>query len=191
MKRLVAAGLFVTFFATAALADIAKRDEPKQKSVDSTLMIRIDKDAKEARLVVPRNQLRALRAELEQLDGGQLEPIPAFTVSKLQTVVAGGLMSLAFVFGGVWYVRKGSGGIAGRALGIGAVMLAGGALTTLVFANYGPPAEARSITGKLFSQYVHQYKFATGKIKLETADDGENVVLIVPDTTTPAKPGDE
>ena len=190
MGKLLIAGLLLAMLAGAASADVARTDLPKNgKSVDTTLSIRIDRTAKEARLIIPKSQLKQLRAELEQLDKNQPEAA-AFAFSKAETIAAGSLLSLAFVFGGVWFARKGRSGAASKALGIGAVMLAGGAFATLVYANAGPPSEARSITGKLFTQSVHLYKFAYGKIKLETTDDESNVLLIVPDTTD-AKPGEE
>jgi hypothetical protein len=184
MKKVIIATIIVVCSVLFAFANASVLDEvrsERSKTVDTTLSIRLEKDATEARLMIPKGQLRQLRAELDQLDdeGGIAEP---FAFSQVNTVVAGMLMSLAFVFGGVWFARKGNCGGAAKALGVGAVMLAGGAFATLVFANAGPPSEARSITGKIFSQPVHLYKFASGRIKLETSDDAKNVVLIVPDT---------
>jgi hypothetical protein len=63
-----------------------------------------------------------------------------------------------------------------------------GAFATIAFANVGAPVEARSITGKMFSDAVHQYKYGYGKIKLETSDTGDNIQLIVPDPPKENKP---
>jgi hypothetical protein len=62
-----------------------------------------------------------------------------------------------------------------------------GSVATFVFANAGPPPEARSITSKLFDQKVFSpYRFASGAIKIETSDRNY-VQLIVPDAPkTPA-----
>ena len=61
-----------------------------------------------------------------------------------------------------------------------------GSAATLVYANAGPPQEARSITGKMFSQSVHIYKFGSGKIRLEAANTSQ-VELIVPDPSDKPK----
>jgi hypothetical protein len=104
-------------------------------------------------------------------------------------------LSLAFVFGGIWFVRSGKAATkTGKILVLLAVIASVGSAATFVYANAGPPPEARSITGKMFSQAVHYYKFGSGKIKLETkADgDGEGVELIVPDPqSSPSPSGQE
>ena len=54
---------------------------------------------------------------------------------------------------------------------------------TLVFANAGPPPEARSITSRLFDKNLFfPYRFASGKIKIETSDKNF-VQLIVPEVS--------
>ncbi len=92
-------------------------------------------------------------------------------------------MSLALVFGGMWFVRSGKAATrSGKALVILAVIAGVGSAATFVYANAGPPPEARSITGKMFSQAVHTYKYGSGKIRIETKDDDAGgVELIVPD----------
>jgi hypothetical protein len=92
-------------------------------------------------------------------------------------------LSLALVFGGIWIVRSGKTSTrTGKAVVIAAIFAAIGSAATFVYANAGPPAEARSITGKMFSQSMHIYNFGYGRIKLETSPDseGEGVILIVP-----------
>jgi hypothetical protein len=54
-------------------------------------------------------------------------------------------------------------------------------VATLVYANAGPPPEARSITSRMFSDAVHMYKSGSGRIKLEVSDNVNNPELIVPD----------
>ena len=66
-------------------------------------------------------------------------------------------------------------------MAVGAILFLCGACAVAAFGNIGPPLEARSITGKIFSQSVHQYKQAWGKIKLETSDTADRIELIVPD----------
>lgn len=181
MRRTVLFCALVISLASAVLADIPRPDKPKKpaKSIDTSLSIRIDRDAKEARLIIPRDQVMQLRAALDQIDGGNTTAVAA-SFSSTQTIVSGTLLSLAFVFGGMWFVR--SGHRYSKAAIATAVVLTCGSIATLVYGNAGPPSEARSITGKMFTQSVHMYKAGWGAIKLEVSDDARNPELIVPDT---------
>lgn len=180
----------ILFLAPLTFGDVPRPTEkpPKPaKSIDTSLSIRLDRDAREARLIIPRDQLKQLRAELDQLDGGDTSAVASTgAFSRAQTIVSGALLSLAFVFGGMWLVRSGR----QRSKGIvtAAALLTFGSIATLVYGNAGPPPEARSITGKMFSQGVHMYKSGWGAIKLEVSDTERNPTLIVPD---PPKTGDE
>lgn len=188
MKKMISLAATVMMLSVFAFADVRRPDDPKarpSKAVDTTLSISIDGNAKEARLIIPRSQLRQLRAELDQLDSG--DDIPAAgNFTKTQTIVSGLFLSLALVFGGVWFARSGK--MAGRsanAMVIAAGVFASGAFATFVYANAGPPTDARSITGKIFTPSVHMYKQAWGKIKLEVSDEERSVRLIVPDVPKP------
>lgn len=170
-------------------ADIARPEKPVKKTaaVDTYLSIKLDRDAKEARLIVPRSQLKALRAELESIDGDSVTA--SASISRTQTIVSGLFISLAIVFGGIWFARSGK--LSTKTAAIMAVAFAGGALATIVYGNAGPPSEARSVTGKMFAPAMHIYKFGGGKIKLEISDTEDQVQLIVPDPEEPKKPGEE
>jgi hypothetical protein len=184
-------------FSLTAVANIAPVNTPKKvtkRSIDTQMMIHLDHDAKEARLVIPKSQVQQLRAQLDQLDGGQDTAAAVSTggISKAQTIVSGMFLSLALVFGGMWFVRSGGSATkSGKALVILAILACAGSTATFVFANAGPPPEARSITGKMFTQAVHLYGFGSGHIKLEVAnEDRQYIDLIVPDPK-PATSGDE
>ena len=183
--------------AIAAYADIPRPDRTPTKAnktaaVDTYLSIQLDRDAKEARLIIPRSQLKALRAELDALDTGPnvtASVISADSTSRLQMIVSGVLLSLAVAFGGIWFARQEkSSAKVSRSAAAAMVIFAGGALATIVYGNAGPPAEAREITGKMFSPALHVYKFGGGKIKLEVSDTETQPKLIVPDPQT--KPGE-
>jgi hypothetical protein len=92
------------------------------------------------------------------------------------------------VFAGVWFVRSGR---SSRPAAAGLILCAAGAFATIVYGNAGPPPEARSITGKMFAQGMHYYKFGGGAIKLEISDEYDNPTLIVPDPEEGKKPGEE
>ena len=194
MKKLVLTAVILMSFSTAALADIARPSTPKptetpkqRKSIDTTLSIMLTK-TKTAKLKIPRSQIAQLRAQMDELDGGgnntaAVSRSGGFT--RLQTIVSGAFLSLALVFGGLWFARtrkidtKGA-----RGLAIGAFIFLSGAAATVVLANAGPPDEARSITGKIFTEAVHSYKQASGEIKLMVSDEeGDRIVLVVPDPT--------
>lgn len=187
--------MLLLLLSVPSLANIAPAKTPKntKKSavVDTYLSINLDPNAQEARLIIPRSQLKQLRAELDSLDGGSDDTAAAMTtggISRMQTIVSGVFISLAFVFAGVWFTRSGMlSSASGKAAAACVVVFAGGALATIVYGNAGPPPEARSITGKMFAQGMHYYKFGGGKIKLEVSDAEETPKLIVPDPET-AKP---
>ena len=174
----------------AVFANIARPDTPAKKTpkpktgsvIDSYMSIRLDRDAKEARLIIPKAKIKQLRAELEQMDDDSDNTAEVTTPgpSRTQTIVSGMFLSLALVFGGMWFVRSGKAGTkTGKSIVILAVVAGIASAATYIYANAGPPAEARSITGKMFSQAVHLYGFGSGDIKLETGNE-ESIQLIVP-----------
>ena len=180
-------------FAGSAMADIARpsttpKKPAKTAAVDTYLDIRIRRDAKEAKLILSKAQLNQLRAEIDAIDGGTGSDTASAGITGIQTIAGGLFLSLAMVFAGIWFARSGK---LSKPAAAGLIAIATGALATMVYANAGPPADARSITGKMFSQSVHLYKFGGGKIKLEISADEDNPVLIVPDTEEPKKPGEE
>jgi hypothetical protein len=69
--------------------------------------IRPDAEAKEAKLIIPREVLRQLKAEL---DGEDSQAVAAssggFNPTPTQTAVAGLFLSLSLVAGGVWLVNN-------------------------------------------------------------------------------------
>jgi hypothetical protein len=179
----VALGLLSSF---AVFADIAKPENPKTEkakaSYETTLDIRLKADAKDATLIIPKSQFKQLRAQLDALDNGSENTAAVVSgsgFSATQTIMSGLFLSLAIVFGGVWFMRAGK-ATPNKGV-IAAVLLSCVASATFVFANAGPPAEARSITGKMFSPAMHMYGFGWGKIKVETTDDdNDRITLIVP-----------
>lgn len=187
MKKVLATLLFLTAFSFTAFADIARPDAtPKakiSKSIDTYLTIKLDKNAKEAKLVIPKSQVKSLRAQLDEIENGEEETTASVgSDRRVSTIVSGALLSAAFIFAGFWFVRSGRLNTkGGKAAAAGAVLLATGAFATMVYANVGPPAEARSITGKTFSRGVHLYKVGGGKIKLEVSETEKEPKLIVPD----------
>lgn len=194
MKRTLLA-LAMLVLASSAYADIPRPDASpagkKAKVIDTHLVIHLDKNAKEARLLIPRSQLKELRAQLDEIDGPVDTAALGSTssVTRVQTIVSGVFISLALVFGGIWFARGGKlSSKASKSAAAAMVIFAGGAFASIVYGNIGPPADAREITGKMFSPAVHAYKGGGGKIKLEISDTDTVPKLIVPDpATTPAE----
>ena len=195
MKRILSLCLMLALLSIANLADEAPpRPTPKpkaNKAIDTTLYVQIKRDAKDATLIIPKDQLKQLRAELEELDVDSDNTASA-NFTKTQTIVSGMFLSLAFVFGGVWLVRSRKIDTkTSKTLVIGSVIFLSGAVATIVYANAGPPPEARTITNKFFSQGVNSYAFGSGKIKLETSSEVKVPTLIVPVANETPKPKGE
>ena len=196
MKRIFSLCALLAIFSMAAAADVRLPDTPKptpvpkeKKEMETHFRVSIKKDAKEARLLIPKDQIKALRAQLDELDGGS-NTAALLSFSRTQTIVSGLFLSLAFVAGGVWFSRSRKTVLKpNKAVVAGAVLFFAGAFAVVSFANMGPPMEARSITGKIFTPAVHMYKQAWGKIKVETSDDNE-IELIVPDVPDEKKTGE-
>jgi hypothetical protein len=196
MKRIICLFSIMLLAAAAAFADLAKPEPNKvknpSKSINTTMTILLKSDAKEARLVIPRSQIKQLRAELDDMDDDTANTAAVTgDVSRTQTIVSGTFLSLALVFGGVWFARSGKTATkTGKTLIALTVVALTASAGTFIYANAGPPPEARSITGKMFSQAVHIYKFGSGAIKIETTNDNNGVTLVVPDPQ-PATNGEE
>ncbi len=190
MKRIFLIAAVLVFASTAAFADIARPDpakSPKTKpstSIMTTMDIRLDPDAKEARLIIPKSQLKQLRAQLDGMDDAadNTAAVTTPSFSRTQTIMSGAFLSLAIVFGGMWFARSGKAASKTVKTIVIVTAIAGiASAATFVYANAGPPNEARSITGKMFSQAVHIYGFGRGQVKLETSDSDDRIQLIVPD----------
>lgn len=188
MKQIVLAVFLGAGLAVAAVADIPKPSKPTKPkaSLDAVLNISLKRDAKEARLIIPKSAITQLRAQLDGM-GGADDTAAAMTATgagaRLPTIVGGLFLSLAIVFGGIWFARAGK--LSPRtssAIVLLVIFTAVGSAATFVYGNAGPPPEARSITGKMFTQAVHIYGFGSGQIKLEASDDpNQPLELIVPD----------
>ncbi|MEP7074954.1 MAG: hypothetical protein ABI878_04020 [Acidobacteriota bacterium] len=196
MKRAISLAAMLLILSIAALADIARpQPSPKdasKRTIDTMLMIRLDHQAKDAVLKIPKSQIRQLRAQLDEMDSSERDTAAVTTgINRTQTIVSGSFLSLALVFGGIWFARSGNNASkTGKALAIVTILACAGSAATFVLANAGPPTEARSITGKMFTPAVHMYGFGSGRIRLETSTDSESIELIVPDPK-PAPGGEE
>lgn len=198
MKRMALLGVLILMTSVCIFADIARPEPTKtpktgsKKSIVTGMSIKLDADAKEARLIIPKSQIKELRAAIDQMDDGSdntaaVTSTGSFT--RTQTIVSGVFLSMAIVFGGLWFVRSGRASTkAGKTLVVLTALAALGSAATFVYANAGPPAEARSITGKMFVPAMHMYNGGWGTVRLETGDQTQ-IELIVPNP--PDKPKSE
>ena len=147
------------------------------------MTIKMDSDIKVATLRVPKDKLKQLSAELDQLadesDDTTAKISPGMT--RTQTIVSGIFLSLALVFGGMWFVRSGKAGTStGKALVILAMIAGVGSAATFVYGNVGPPPSLRNITSELFDRKAFLfYSSASGKVNIEVTN-GSGVELVVP-----------
>jgi len=129
MKRIICILTLIFTAAAAGFADIPRPDKsPKngnKKSIETNMIIRLDSNATEARLLIPKSELKQLRAQLDEMDDDSDNTAAVTSFGRTQTIVSGIFLSLAIVFGGIWFVRSGKGSTrTGKVLVIGA-MLAG------------------------------------------------------------------
>ena len=188
MKQILAMALMTLVASIVVLADLAPPERPSGRTekpqglVAAHMTIKLDRSATEARLVIPKSQVRQLRAELDAIDEPGNYAYAGF--QKTQMIVAGTLMSLAFIFGGMWFIRKDKSHTSNGKIAAAIALASLGSMATLVYGNVGPPPEVRTINGKMFSESVHRYRSGSGRIKIETSDS-DDVVLIVPDPRSP------
>lgn len=178
LLSLFAAVVLFGLFAVSAFADIPRMPEPtpkKGKEISSFLRIQVRSDITEARLVIPKNMSKQLRAELE----GDDNPALASTQTSTQTIVGGLLLSVAFVFGGVWFVRSAKeSNKSARAAGIFVILAASGVAATIAFANAAPPP-LRSLNSDMLSDYAKR-RGVEGEIKIEISNTENEIILQIP-----------
>ena len=164
----------------------AKEVESAEKEDLTEFMIYIDRDATEAKLIIPTSIIRELSRDADKssyLPSRNLihdRPI----LSQMGTVIGGMLLALSILFGGLWLIRNHK--LSAANVGTIALLLimSGIGTASIVYANAGPPPplEARSLTGKIFSKEVHTRKKAFGELRVETSNLQDQIHLIVPDS---------
>lgn len=186
MKKFILPVFLMLFaFAPSAFADIAlpkptptpvSKQTAKKKGVESRMTIRVGEEGSDTTLYLPRSTYKQLRAEFD--DDAEESNMAAAQTNTTNTIIGGSLMSLALIFGGVWFVRSGkSGGKVAAGLLIFALFGAG---ATVVFANMAPPS-SRKISSDMFSSEIQRFGYASGKIRIVVDDSQEpgNVTLVV------------
>lgn len=107
MKRYLLPACLVGLFCFVGISKANRAPTPRPAAPKPSLRVEVDPKAKNPRLIIPSNALR--RAPL----GGFGAPPPADSrggLSSLSTVVVGACLTMAFVCGGLWFMRRGNNG---------------------------------------------------------------------------------
>jgi hypothetical protein len=152
-------------------------DPIKQLADLQRFSIRIDEKAKSAKLVIPNAVIRALQADGAKPgaffpSSGNYGPS---MVNRTGTIVGGVLMTMAVMLGGLWFVRSRKVSAPNLAALTVLLLISGAGTASWGYANFGPPPEARSLTSKIV-----KYGFVTGELQVETTNDADEIVLILP-----------
>lgn len=188
MKRLFSLIALTAIFSCVALADIAPPPTPKPapKGKQVQLMVNVTSEVTEPTLVIKKSSSKLLRAALDEAEGvdsnsAQTEAVKSNSSVAIQTVIGGMFLTLAFVFGGVWFVRgkKPSKTTVGLFL-VGIFTSA----TVLVVANIAPP-RSFGLTKSMLAPDFQGGRGATarGKVRVKIIDDKEStddVKLLIP-----------
>ena len=188
--RLAAATLAVLCLSPVAFADIRLPDQPNsggnrrlpKPPVGRPYSMSIDagETEREARLLIPAAALKQLRAELDEEKSSLAASLGVGGLPPAHTAAAGVLLSLALVFGGLWFARSGHSARARRTAAVIAVCaLCAGAATTLTLANLAPPP--RALDAGTLPQAVDGEKLS-GRVKVFVVNDDTSgeIRLIVP-----------
>ncbi len=186
MKKLFCLCLLLSIFSIAAFADIARPKElrptptPTPKAIDSEMFITLSDEVTEPTLHIKKSALTKFTA-----DFGGVEITPSAGISATQNIVGGVFLSLAMVFGGVWFVRGKK--TLSKPIVAAIVIFTFGFAGTMIYANIAPP-KTIPISRSIFSNGLQGYVSASGKIKVKIVDNesGEDFMFFVPKTA--AKP---
>lgn len=188
MKQTLGLLALLLLSSVAVFSDIARPDKtptrtPKPKTISSSMTIRMDSNTKVATLRVPKDKLKQLSAELDQLadESDDTAAVNTPGLTRTQTIVSGIFLSLALVFGGMWFARSGrSSTTTVKTLVIFALIAGAGSAATFVYGNVGPPQALRSISSELFDRKAFLfYSSAGGTVNIEVTN-GSSVELSVP-----------
>jgi hypothetical protein len=187
--RLCCLVLALCAFAPAASADIALPEpsptQTPQRSNRSAalpaarMLIESRTNATEARLQIPRNMLRQLRAEMERESDTVAGATMPDSLRPTQTIIAGVFLSLSLAFAGVFVARARSRTAKQVAVVALCVFAATGALAIKTLANARPPEPRTLDAGSLKLATTPDAKL-NGVIRVEVVDEHNVFKLIVP-----------
>jgi len=164
-----------------ARADIPPRPRPNPPapvpipapapSKEVNVVVELDPNAKEPRLIVPRS-IVTKRGALDTADDTRLTD--ADSPSQRHIIIAGIALALAVACGGLWLVRKNR--LNGTGLVLLLAMIAGMAGGAIALANPPPPPTPPK---PVPPPAVNLVKLYDGKVKVETPAEGDAIKLII------------
>jgi len=160
-------------------------EEEKKTDTDAEIRIFLDDDATDAKLVISRQMLNKLANQEVAVNNSENYGLG---FSRTQTIVSGLFLSLALVFGGVWFSRaKNLSKGANIATGIGIFAMLG-VFGSIAFANIAPPTYGK-LNNKVFSEGMQNQKVAYGQIKIEIDEEGssDRLLLVIPNEKKSSK----
>ncbi|HEY9404832.1 MAG TPA: hypothetical protein VIQ24_19400 [Pyrinomonadaceae bacterium] len=186
--RLCCLALALFAFTAPALADIAPPPPTPTQTPQKVrraaslpaarMSIESRNDATEARLQIPRNLLRQLRAEIDG-DAASDAATATDSLRSTRTIIAGVFLSLSLAFAGVFIARTRSRGAKQAAAVALVVFAATGALAFKTFANARPP-EPRPLDAGSLKLATTPDAELNGVIRVEVVDENNVFKLIVP-----------
>jgi hypothetical protein len=202
MKKLSLIAITVAILSISVFADIRLPETPtptpKPKPATGKqveMVIRVTPDVSEPTLVIKKSSVKSLRAALDEAEGIDNlatqevnETVkPASAIGSTQTIVGGLFLSLAFAFGGVWFVKNKP----NKTTVVIFLLAIVGTSTVLVWGNAIPP-RLYSISKNIFADEVKGYGFAKGKVRLSVVAESESdIKLLVPSTDSTKTPNEE
>lgn len=185
MKKLFSLFALIAIFAIAAFADIRLPDTPKPKTTPTgqqvELLVDVSNEVTEPTLVIKKSSTKFLRAALDEAEGlTDSNTTAEIKSNSTPTIIGGTFLTLAFIFGGVWFARSKK--PSKTVIGLFLVGILGSA-TVLVTANVAPPQNV-GINKNMLSQELQDRSrnFAKGKVRIKivngTATDSDIKLLI-------------
>lgn len=181
--------LLLCAFATPAFADIALPEPAPTQTPQKVrraaslpaarMSIESRNDATEARLQIPRNVLRQLRAEMDRDSATDTAAGAAYSSHPTRTIIAGVLLSLSLAFAGVFVARTRSRNTKQAAVVVLVILAATGALAFKTLANARPP-EPRLLDAGSLRRATTPDAELKGQIRVEIVPEDGALKLIVP-----------
>jgi hypothetical protein len=198
--RLCCLSLALFAFAPAAFADIAAPEPAPTRTPQKVrrtaslpaarMSIESRSDATEARLQIPQNVLRQLRAEMERdsVSGDAAAATLTGSLRPTQTILAGIFLSLSLAFAGVLVARTRARAAKQAAAVALCVFAATGALAIKTLANARPP-EPRMLDAGSLKRATTPEAELSGQIRVEVVPDNGAFKLIIPASTAATTTG--
>ena len=191
MKKIIVLVALILLGAVAMFADIARPGTKKPATVVkpgtntvAKMTITVDANVNQTTLSIPRSSLKSLRAAIDGLEDGEdnTAAITVGTFSRTQTFVSGMFLSLAIVFGGIWFVRSGKAATwQGKTLVLVAIIAGLGSAATFVYGDIALPRQ-NDINRRLFNwdKTANGCCTATADLIQIKVANGDGVLLQIP-----------